>query len=284
MESNQSTLPSRSLGDLLNETFALYGRHFRQFVLIAGTANALIAVLLLPLGSGNIASATDFVLRSFASVYIYAAIVNGVGQAYTIGNVVETACYVRIWRRIVSLTMVGAILVAMLATLMVPLIMTNGLDPSSNTENVGQGVGFAVLLLLASTVMLWIGMYLSMAVQAVTMEGLTVRQALVRSYVLVQRSWWRVFAVNIVFGMVAFGLMLIATVPFAVTSNIVAADDPNIASGVINFLGGVVTGALAPPVVFISGTLLYFDLRVRKENFDVRDLAQDMGYSPKVTY
>ena len=40
---------------------------------------------------------------------------------------------------------------------------------------------------------------------------------------------------------------------------------------------GMAVTTLAPPVLFIANTLLYYDMRVRKEHFDLEQLSNDMG-------
>ena len=52
------------------------------------------------------------------------------------------------------------------------------------------------------------------------------------------------------------------------------------ASGIANIilaLGGVVVAVVVPPVLFIGWTLFYYDMRVRKEGYDVAALSRELG-------
>ena len=42
-------------------------------------------------------------------------------------------------------------------------------------------------------------------------------------------------------------------------------------------LGQVIVGIVVPPVLFIAWTLLYYDMRVRKEEYDVAALSRELG-------
>jgi hypothetical protein len=43
------------------------------------------------------------------------------------------------------------------------------------------------------------------------------------------------------------------------------------------FLAGMVVSVFVAPVAFVATTLLYFDLRVRKEEYDTEALSREMG-------
>jgi len=42
-------------------------------------------------------------------------------------------------------------------------------------------------------------------------------------------------------------------------------------------LGSIVVAVAVPPIAGIASTLIYYDLRVRKENYDLTTLSQEMG-------
>ena len=119
--------------------------------------------------------------------------------------------------------------------------------------------------------------YWSLAAQAVIVEGYKPVGALKRSYELVKGNWWRVSWITGVILLVLIGLGLVLDAPFALASRLVASDDATVLSTVLRFLS-VVTGAtVVPPVAAIASTLLYYDLRVRKENYDFATLSGEMG-------
>jgi len=97
---------------------------------------------------------------------------------------------------------------------------------------------------------------------AVLIEGCTPQAALDRSELRVKGYWWRVFGILFVIGLIVF---------------IVGAGAVEMPRPILSGLGRYIVHALAFPVYTISVTLLYFDLRVRKENYRVKDLAKDLN-------
>ena len=118
--------------------------------------------------------------------------------------------------------------------------------------------------------------YWSVAVPAVVVEGHKPTEALKRSFRLVRGSWWRVLAVLAVLLLVMFGLGVVVTVPFAVSSWLVPGEASRVGD-LIRLLGNITVLAVVPPVYAIAGTLLYYDLRVRKENYDMSELSRELG-------
>ena len=44
--------------------------------------------------------------------------------------------------------------------------------------------------------------------------------------------------------------------------------------------GDLIIPVIVPPVLFISGTLIYYDVRLKKEGYDFRSLSVEMGVLP----
>jgi hypothetical protein len=66
------------------------------------------------------------------------------------------------------------------------------------------------------------------------------------------------------------------TAPFAIASWLAPGGTTGL-TDVIQLLGAVTVSAVVPPVFAIAGTLLYYDLRVRKENYDMSELSRELG-------
>ena len=76
---------------------------------------------------------------------------------------------------------------------------------------------------------------------------------------------------------IALGLGVLITIPIAAFTLLSGVD---LASGMATFslsLGSTIVGILVSPVVFIAWTLLYYDMRVRKEKYDLATLSREMG-------
>ena len=105
--------------------------------------------------------------------------------------------------------------------------------------------------------------------QAIMIEGRRNLDALSRSYQLVKGSWWRIFGIAMLFVAVMFGFFVVALIPIVIV--IVIA---NQSVGIILF--GVVAVVITP-FMAIGGTVLYLDLRVRKEDYTLERLAAELG-------
>ena len=254
MKQHTQTLPTRTLGELLNETFAVYGRHLWAFIGLAAVVQVPISLLAHFLGNGPTAYGVEGALRFFGWFLVYGAVAFAVGQQYVTGRITIGQCYMRVRWRILSMTLLSLILAvsillgAALAVLIVPAI-----------------VMFAALV------------YWSMAVPAIIVQGYKPVDALKRSFGLVRGSWWRVFGITVVIMLVVLGLAIVITIPFAIASWLAAPDGPTVVSNTVQLLGDLTVAAAVLPVAAVASTLLYYDLRVRKEDYSLISLSQEMG-------
>ncbi len=248
------TIPERTLGELLNETFLVYGRNLRRIIGLGAVLHAPVSVAGLILGNGAAAFVVEGALRFPASIFVYGAIVFAVGQQYVTGDIGVEKCYSRVWWRVVSLAMLTLIL-------SVSIIL-------------GVGLFFLLVPVVLLTVYL---VYWSVAVPTVMVEGSSPIEALRRSFRLVRHQWWRVFGISLVVGLVSLGLALVISLPFQVVSWIAAPEAATTLSSAVEFLGELSVVLAVPPVAAVAGTLLYYDLRVRKEGFDLPSLSREMG-------
>lgn len=262
------TLPERNVGALLNETADIYGRRFRRMLLI-------VAILHVPLGILGLAAVNDAAALAITAVVVggtilsYGAVVHAVGQDYLTQEVKVGLCYRRVWWRVLSLLAIGAILGAFGASIL-----------AARNE---------IMFLAAAVLGIVFGVYWSAAVQAVILEGLKPWAALQRSMRLVRGNWWRIFGLVLLFNVLFLGIMLMVSIPFeliamAVTppaleesATAVAEVEPPLAAVLMRLVGSVLAITLSLPIVFISGTLIYFDMRVRKEGYDKATLSQEMN-------
>lgn len=137
-------------------------------------------------------------------------------------------------------------------------------------------VGLLVFLLglaavAAPAAWIWVRLYYAMPL--VVLERLGPFQAIARSWRLSQRAWWRtfgywllalliVFVVNMILGL-PFGFVLgFAVLPFG--------DYGVVLSAVISYVITVLVYALTQPFLAGVNTLLYLDLRMRREGLDLQ--------------
>jgi hypothetical protein len=114
----------------------------------------------------------------------------------------------------------------------------------------------------------------SVAMPALLLEQKTVGRALSRSYELVRKRFWATLGVRLV------GTFLGAGVSFALTAVILgllhAAVHGTAALAIAQGFAGTVTSVLTTPFVAAATIVLYFDLRIRNEGFDIQMALRKM--------
>jgi hypothetical protein len=127
------------------------------------------------------------------------------------------------------------------------------------------------------------GIYLAigfaLAVPALLTEDVRGGRALGRSRELVRGYWWRVFAV-VVLGYLLSGILggVIQGVVGGISTVNTARD--SLVGAIVSIIAGTVSTLVTTPFVAAFVTVLYFDLRVRKEAFDLQLLAERIGVEP----
>ena len=138
--------------------------------------------------------------------------------------------------------------------------------------------GFLVLLGMIALILpgIWLFVMYSVAVPALLLERIGPVAALRRSFGLVRGRWWPTAGVLLV-GYVLIGIVgaLVTGVFLLIPS--VAADGNALAGALGSVVGGTVGSVLTTPYSAAVVTLLYFDLRVRKEGLDLQLIAEGAG-------
>jgi hypothetical protein len=65
--------------------------------------------------------------------------------------------------------------------------------------------------------------------------------------------------------------------PFQLVTVLAFGEEVSIPGQIAETIGLLVAGVLVPPVTVIATTLLYYDLRVRKEGYNMSRLTIEMG-------
>ncbi|AEF41125.1 glycerophosphoryl diester phosphodiesterase membrane domain-containing protein [Hoyosella subflava] len=132
-------------------------------------------------------------------------------------------------------------------------------------------------MLAALFVVVWLGVKLYLAVPALVLERATIMRSLQRSYMLVTGSWWRVFGILIVIGLVVLVLTMILQIPFFLLATFAGAvTESLLLAAVIGSVGAILASLLIYPFGAATVALLYTDLRMRKEGLDI-ELARRAG-------
>ncbi|HYA01307.1 MAG TPA: hypothetical protein VEK76_13310 [Candidatus Binatia bacterium] len=171
------------------------------------------------------------------------------------------------FHRIVPL--IGFVLLG-LAIALAPLVVVVGLSVLAGG---GAGAAIAVVLFLAWLVyVVFVGIRLSLGVQALVLEKLGPMGALRRSFQLTQGSFWRIFLFYLVMLLVSGIVGELLQALFSIFIQGLSQDTQLMVSS----LAGGVVGILTSPFILILLTLVYYDVRIRREAFDLEMLAQSL--------
>jgi hypothetical protein len=260
------------VGDLLDETFRIYRRHFLLFagisVIIAIPAAGLQGYSFFTLFSSFLQSTTTGQPFNFNSllpslvVIAVGYVINVLLSPYSYGAVIYAACEsalghpVTVWDALRGVTrryfaILGYVLLVAL-----------------------MGLLFCLLPLW---IWIWVGWVAVLPVMFVENVGLGT--AMGRSWQLVQGRWWRTFLILLLIVLVwyfarialeAFIALANALIGVVVSAYVVLA---------ITQAAAIIVAALVNPVLQIAIVLIYFDLRVRREALDLFQLAQHVSAS-----
>lgn len=244
-----------SLGDIIDRTFSLYQANFALFAGVVAVLAIPQAVLNWALGAAGGPFATGsgkhvhFHGGAFLALFLSSVISLIFASLITAG--LARAVSARYLGREMTISEayagVGA---ATLITLVVASILY------------GIAVGIGLILLIIPGI--YIGVLFAFFTQAIVLERADIFGSFGRSAELVRGSWWRVF-----------GIILLVVIAVGIVQGIVAGVVGNFVSSA-SFLGAIVSaiiGIFFKPIQLGALTLLYYDLRVRKENFTVDHLA-----------
>lgn len=270
------------VGDLLDETFRLYRRHFLLF-------GGISVILALPSAG----------LYGLALGYMGSAL-----SRYTTGSTVTT--------QQLDLSFLGPLFAGVGAAFLVNLLILpfsmgavmyaaseSALGRPVTAGSIMRGVlhryfsllGYwslfyltfvvaFVLCVLPLALWAWVFVGWIVAVPAMFVENIGLGAALGRSWRLVQQRWWRTFLVLFLISIVWYvaGVALAAFLQLGQVILLIVLS-PFIAQAITTAVAQVIS-ALVNPILQIALVLIYFDLRVRKEGLDLFQMAYQMAPPP----
>ncbi len=131
----------------------------------------------------------------------------------------------------------------------------------------------AIIGLIAAFVLMIIFLVrYSVAVPALVLEKISARQAIKRSIALTRGYLWRLLLVAFLMVMIQMVLVSLCQAPFSVASMLIMAKGgrPGLWLTIPSVLVGGVGASATAPLLMISFVIAYYDLRVRKEGFDLQ--------------
>ena len=276
------TTPLQPMGftDILDGMFSFYRSHLRLFLaivavyLVLGFGVDQISVFLLETDAMPGTSVVILVfttLFSFAvSTFVAAGLAYASAYVYLGREITPEAALQRAWQRF--WTYLGSFILWSLVVggLFITII----------------GIPFAIYFSFR-----W-----SLYTLPVLFEGTTARNALRRSTELVKGTWWRVFGIILAVSLISFMIYFILEASSGFLLSWMGVTEAEEATGLLDTLRqlfiptpseigwfsytirslvSLSIAALTMPISIIGSTLLYFDLRIRKEAFDIEMRVTD---------
>ena len=133
----------------------------------------------------------------------------------------------------------------------------------------------AVLLCVLPGVYLWVAW--TVAAPVLLLEDLRGWKAMKRSRQLVKGRFWSTFGVVV---LVAILTGIVQAIFVGILAGVVSVSGNEVAVAIADAIGQTASGVLTTPLSAAVLTVLYFDLRVRKEGFDLELLSRRMGVDP----
>ena len=232
----------RDLGDLLSTAFTLFFRHLGVFLTIALVVVAPVVLLVDGVWGGVLADADD------ADPSVAASVVSAALSALVIPTLV-TAAHVTAVQQLGhgEAPRVGASL-ARAGRVFAPVIVVVLLYA------LAVALGFVALIIPG----IYLGVRLYFGAQSVIVDDRHGADALRRSAELTKDDWWRTFGTLIVLGILSAILGAVVGLPLGA---IAGASD----SGALLVVARVLEQTIALSFTALAATLLFFDLRARKQ-------------------
>jgi len=282
-----------SLGEILDRTFSLYRRHFFLFLGIAALPHILVLVLNLVqtmmrpaavvagrtpgLGSSIYAGGALMLLTAIVQLFAHLFSQGGtvfavselyLGRATTIGE-----SFRRMRGELGSLF--GVLLLNSLIVFGAPLFCFIA----------AIVLRVPTLMFLGFVLFMFPGVYLAcrlmVCVPCALLENIGPRRSLERSFALTKDSAGRAFVVYLLYIILIWAAASLFTWPFA--AGVAASQkDPIMLRTWLALAqaGSFVAQVLVGPILTIATAVFYFDLRVRKEAFDLQFMMNPSGSFP----
>ena len=292
-----------SLGELLDRAFFLYRRNFPLFAGIMVVPACLILpmqIVLLrrqatPYPWNRPSSRSHLVAYSYAFMLVYwflyavvqAATTYAVSDAYLGRSATVLEAYRKVrghYLQVIGVTVgvglraFGWILLFVFPALIV-LILLIGLVSKEGVNLQGPLITVAPLaiVLVGVGVAVWFSARYAVSVPAVLLENIKGRAAIRRSVELSRGRRWQGFIAILLGVVVTYAMAILFQGPFYAAFALTNLKGPlSIWLVLARSTSGAIGGVIAGPLLMIILVLFYYDLRIRKEAFDLQQMMASL--------
>jgi len=247
-------LKPRGYGEIIDLTFRLYKDNFK---LVAGIAAIIyipfalfsgLAALVLPQIPERMLTGVLNLVQAFLGFFVTGALIIAISNGYLGHKVTIKECYdeitSRFWPFFLTMLYGGLIVFVGLLLCLIPGIIAS----------------------------FWV-VFLS---EVFIIENRKTQEALNRSKDLITGQVWRVFVISFLIGLIVFAAaVFLAGVPSFLTVFLPESVEPLAKFG-LELWTGIINSVLIP-IQMIASIILYYDIRIRKENFDLQMMSERLG-------
>ena len=297
---------SMSVGEWLDATFTLYRRNFALIASISAVVQipyALLTWLLFELtgvatfvrspfaslGAQSITQAqAQQLLNSYLGVLVVTLgllllsllIVVPLGEAATTRAVSDRyldrpssllSAYRAAWGRLGALIAMILILILVYAGSLAVVILFTALLAAAGAGGLGALLAIIAFIGLVP-VLIMIYVRTVVAVPAIVLERVSGWGGLKRSWQLISGRFWPTFGRMLLLVLITSIISGVVSTIFQVPGNLIAPNN----SFVFEQVAGAIAAVFVGPITYIGVTLLYYDIRIRKEGFDIEMLARSL--------
>lgn len=241
-----SNLRARSTSEIVDAAFALYRRHFVQYLMITAIAYSPVLILSLvtpnalqPQTGRDLLGLLPVYLVSFMTMALVSGVVVRMGSDVYLGSEPDVARTLR--------AVVPRVPALLLATLLNVILLV-----------------FSILLFIVPGIYVFVRNFAVWP--TIVLEGVGPFAAFSRSGKLTKgRKWHVLWTLMLVYGIyliLSFGLLLLVGMT---------------GSTVLTLVASSVYSVFAYPVVNLVTLVLYYDCRIRNEGFDLEHMTQALG-------
>ena len=297
---------SMSVGEWLDATFTLYRRNFALIASISAVVQIPYALLtwllfeltgvatfvrspLASLGGQSITQAqAQQLLNSYLGILVVTLgllllsllIVVPLGEAATTRAVSDRyldrpssllSAYRAAWSRLGALIAMILILILVYAGSLAVVILFTALLGAAGAGGLGALVAvIAFIGLIPVLIMIYVRTVV--AVPAIVLERVSGWGGLKRSWQLIGGRFWPTLGRMLLLVLITSIISGVVSTIFQVPGNLIAPDN----SFVFQQVAGAIAAVFVGPITYIGVTLLYYDIRIRKEGFDIEMLARSL--------
>lgn len=251
-----------SLGEILDRTFTLYRKHFALFFGIAAFPQILIlaiqlmAIFVQPVRQPDPAHPFAFLNGQFVAITLVTIVVALVAYLFSQGGAMFAVSEIYLGRQITIAEALGKVRGHL--GFLLGVILLNGLV-----------IGLASLLFLIPGI--YLACRLIACVPCALIEEKGPSASLSRSFSLTKGFAGRSFMIYVMYFAIAIVASMLFSLPFTPLI-VTSAGDPLMVRiwTSCSQIGGAISSALVTPILTIAISIFYYDLRVRKEAFDIQ--------------